>query len=174
MSGRFLFLIIWLCWETARQHEHNLLKWKGCFQVRIENNDTRMSDKDIFERVVFEFSAQQILTKDADKWGMFVRSLPEEWTTSTNERARLRHQWPIRGWGSQEQAAVALTAYSNDVGRLMQETEQLSRLVNTRPRVSGPSSSPRWSIWLYNSHRNFLPPIWIMIGSKLTFCGSIV
>ena len=40
---------------------------KGCFQVRIENNDTRMSDKDIFERVVFEFSAQQILTKDADK-----------------------------------------------------------------------------------------------------------
>ena len=28
---------------------------------------TRMADKDIFDRVVFEFSAQQILTKDADK-----------------------------------------------------------------------------------------------------------
>ena len=28
---------------------------------------TRMADKDISERVVFEFPAQQILTKDADK-----------------------------------------------------------------------------------------------------------
>ena len=58
---------------------------------------TRMSDKDIFERVVFEFPAQQILTKDADKCGMFVRSLPEEWTTPSNERVGLRHQRPIRG-----------------------------------------------------------------------------
>ena len=70
---------------------------KRMFSSEDQRIMTRMSDKDIFERVVFEFPAQQILTKDADKCGMFVRSLPEEWTTPSNQRAGLRHHSPIRG-----------------------------------------------------------------------------
>ena len=40
---------------------------KRMFSSEDQRIMTRMSDKDIFERVVFEFPAQQILTKDADK-----------------------------------------------------------------------------------------------------------
>ena len=143
--------------DTGRQSSHlcRPLTWDSVTSQFCIISQIKV---DIFERVMFEFSARQILTKDADKWGMFVRSLPDT--------------QPIRGQGcdtsSQSEGQDQASASSSSIHYfiLMMLEGCWGKKLNNYWEWSTPASlraalKPKMEhlMIVSPSHRNFLPPL---------------